>query len=292
MTTTTTRPKRNKWSILALLLVLGILAVAGVWLLRRQLRVLYYQGRAILASDSVNNDGDFHNILFIHHSTGRGLIADGAVREQFTAAGYDFWDMDYNYLGLTNAQGERTGYTYFIPDDNTDPDGYAALFSQTLYEQPRNAFSGIMQHQVIIFKSCFPTSDIQDEAQLAAYQAYYRQIRDVIDQYPDHLFIVMTPPPLEASNTTPENAGRARAFANWLASDEFLAGHPNLATFDFFNLLAGDDPDAPDFNMLRTAYQHGGGDSHPNKEANETIGPLFAAFVLQTIESYRTFYPG
>lgn len=292
MTTLTVRPKRSRWGLLILALALCISAAAGAWLFRRQLRMFYYQGRAILASGAIANTGNFHNILFIHHSTGRGLIAGGQVREQFTAAGYDFWDLDYNAIGLTNPAGARTGYTYFIPGDNTDPDGYAALFSQPLYERPRNAFSGVMQHQVIIFKSCFPTSDIQDAAQLAAYQAYYRQIRDVIDQHPDHLFIVMTPPPLEASNTTPENAARARAFANWLGSDEFLAGHANLATFDFFNLLAGDDPGAPDFNTLRTAYQPGGGDSHPNKQANETIGPLFVSFVRQTIAAYAAAYQG
>ena len=67
----------------------------------------------------------------------------------------------------------------------------------------------------------------------------------MVDQHPDRVFIVLTPPPLVPEHTTPEIAARARAFANWLKSDEYLDGHANLVTFDFFELLAEDDPHIP-----------------------------------------------
>ncbi len=107
-----------------------------------------------------------------------------------------------------------------------------------------------------------------------------------MDRHPDRAFIVVTPPPLNPADTEPETAARARAFANWLKSDEFLAGHPNVSTFDFFELLAEGNPSASDFNMLRAAYREGE-DSHPNQLANETIGPLFADFIIEVAQTYR-----
>jgi len=278
-------------------LVLGLVVVALALLpvvawgvrgrgLRAAARVILDTGRALLDDAPAQSSADFDNVIFVHHSTGRNLIAQGSMRERLSAAGFRFWDHDYNYLGLTRPDGEQAGYSYSIPDDNTDPDGYARLFSQPLYAQPWNAFSGLMQHQVIIFKSCFPVNHIADAAQLERYKSYYRQIRAVTDQHPDHIFIVVTPPPLNPAATNPAEAARARAFADWLASDEFLAGHANLFTFDFFDLLAEGDGSAPDFNTLRAAYRTGD-DSHPNRTANETIGPLFADFIVTAVETYR-----
>ena len=74
--------------------------------------------------------------------------------------------------------------------------------------------------------------------------------------------------------------------ADWLVSDEFLNGHENLASFDLFTLLAEDDPNASDYNMLREDYREGD-DSHPTKTANQFIGPIFVESVVGAIEAYR-----
>ena len=49
-----------------------------------------------------------------------------------------------------------------------------------------------MQYDVIAFKSCFPTSNIQSDEQLADYKSYYLSIRDRMDEYPYKVFIVVT----------------------------------------------------------------------------------------------------
>lgn len=242
--------------------------------------------KAVLESPAVTADGDFSNVIFLHHSTGRNLIQQGGVREQLTTAGFQFWDHDYNRDGLTRPDGQRAGYGYNIPDDNTDPDGFARIFSQRLYSRPLNAFSGLMQHDVIIFKSCFPVSHITSDAQLEQYKIHYLGMLEVMDQHPDHIFIAVTSPPLNPAETDAETAARAGVFANWLTSDDFLGGHPNVFTFDFFDLLAEHEPSASDYNMLRATYRDGQ-DSHPNLLANQTIGPLFADFVIGAVQMYR-----
>lgn len=280
--------KRSRIVVWGLVLLLATAGVLAVWRFRYKLRPLYHLARAVLSGSSVTGSGDFTNVLFIHHSVGQNLIAQGHVRERFAEARYDLWDHNYNHIGLTRPDGSRAGYSYNIPDDNTDPDGYAEIFSQRRYSLPLNAFSAIMQHEVIVFKSCFPTSDISDSGQLEAYRNYYLGIREVTRQHPDHLFIALAPPPLAPEATSPENAARAREFADWLASDDYLTGQANLYVFDLFDRLAEDDPSSPERNMLRQEYRpEQEGDSHPNALANETIGPQLFEFVIQKSETYR-----
>ncbi len=226
-------------------------------------------------------------VIFLHHSTGQGLIDQGGLRQRLTALGYEFFDHGYNDAGLTLANGQSANMNFDIPDDNTDPDGFNILFAQPVTSPSSNAFSHLMQYDVLAFKSCFPSANIESNQQLEEYKTYYRNIRAVMDKYPNKIFIVVTPPPNTPAETNSQNAARARAWANWLKSPEYLSGHPNVFTFDFFNLLAESNQSARDYNMLRAAYRLGDAhDSHPNERANREIAPQFADFIAQAIKSY------
>jgi hypothetical protein len=284
--------KRYIYIGIAVILVVGIVFVALYgsrawrWLRGRFARPLP------VSTEPVNADGTYTNVIFLHHSTGHNLIAQGDVRPLFTQKGYRFWDHDYNTLGLTRPDGTRTGTSYGIPEitpdaqggGNTNPEGLAVLFAQPVHDPPDNAFSRLLQHEVLIFKSCFPNSAIGSAESLEQHKTWYLGMRDVIDQHPDRVFILLTTPPLHPKATNSEDAARARALVDWLQSDEFLAGHPNLFVFDFFDLLAD-----PETNMLRTEYQIDPDttDSHPNALANQTIGPLFVDFVDKAVQAYR-----
>jgi MYXO-CTERM domain-containing protein len=219
-------------------------------------------------------------IIFLHHSCGQNLINEGGVREGLTDLGYAFYDHGYNGEGLRDADGSYTGRNFDVPGDNTDPDGIAEIFQQPLHDPPDNTFSHLMQYDVIAFKSCFPTSNIGSEEQLNEYKGYYLSVRDRMDEYPDKLFVVVTQPPQVPGASDRDEARRARALADWLRSDEFLSGHPNVVTFDFFGLLAGAD------DFLRPEYRNDDYDAHPNARANREIGPQFVAFIDEAIRSY------
>jgi hypothetical protein len=280
--------------ILAMAALITIRLVTGRGLGLRSLpRTMLSLVRAVNDRKAVTgyNRGNFTNIIFLHHSTGNNLVEQGGVRERFTQAGYDFWDHSYNNPGLRDPFGSYTGYSYMVPRDNTDPDGLATIFSQRVYDLPLNTLSGLFQHEVIIFKSCFaPANHITSDQQLEQYKAWYVGMREVMGEHPEKLFVVMTFPPLNPAETTPDEAFRARAFANWLKSDEFLNRYPNIATLDFFDLLAESNPVAEDFNMLRADYREGS-DSHPNRIANEAIGPIFVDFVINSIQEYKAVVP-
>lgn len=232
--------------------------------------------------------GEYTDIIFLHHSTGNNLVEQGNVRQLFSQAGYSFWDQSYNYQGLRDPEGNLTGYAYTVPRDNTDPDGLARVFNQKIYDQPINALSGLMQHEVIVIKSCFaPTSNIMSDERLEEYKNYYLDMRETMVSNPGKVFVIMTQPPLNPAETNPEEAARARQLANWLKSSDFNQGLENVFVFDYLNSLASNDSSAVDFNMLRREYRNGG-DSHPNQVANQQIAPQFVDFVIEAIQEYKT----
>jgi hypothetical protein len=292
----TSNHKKRGFLITVLILIILVIVLAIVMpgfrkdmrgLVRTTLNVI----KATLEQQEVvaYSQGDLTNIIFLHHSTGRNLIDQGQIREQFTELGFHFWDHGYNFEWLRDSSGNPTGYSFNVPGDNTDPDGIARIFTQRVYPLPLNTFSGLLQYEVIIFKSCFaPTSKISSDDQLAQYKAYYLQVRDAIDQHPDKLFLLLTQPPLNPAETNHEEADRARNLADWLASQAYLEGRTNFFVYDFFDALAEDDPNAADLNMLRSEFRNGA-DSHPNKKANQEIGPMLVEYVVNAIDTYRSF---
>jgi len=245
--------------------------------------------QASLDSRRVKESGAqaYANIIFLHHSTGERLIEAGHLREELRIHGYALWDHGYNFQGLHDPEGIPAGYSYNIPSDNTDPLGLAQILTQPHLPLPTNTLSGLLQHEVILLKSCFtPTSEIADDARLEAYMQAYLDMRTAIANHPEKLFIILTQPPLNPDATHPQQAARARKLADWLASNDFHGELDNLVVFDLFDRLAESDPSAPDFNMLRQEYRDGL-DSHPNQLANETIAPVLADFIIQAIERYR-----
>lgn len=236
-------------------------------------------------------------ILFLHHSVGWGIIDQGKVRDLLAeynrrnGTDYRLWDHGYNEDGLRDPQGVSQQRNFNIPEDNTNPDGYAALFAQPRNNPPDNAFSRILEYDVIIFKSCFPACNIENIGKLARFQEYYRSILATMQSYPDKLFIPCTPPPLTPGWTNRTEATNARAYSRWLTSQDFLKGAPNVVPFDLFNALAENNTGASDYSMLRKDFRPGlfglKKDSHPNRKANQTVAPLLVECITKAIEQYR-----
>ncbi|MCA9972004.1 MAG: hypothetical protein KC425_17390 [Anaerolineales bacterium] len=117
----------------------------------------------------------------------------------------------------------------------------------------------------VLFKSCFPNSDLYgrpDDAPTPGYDFtvgnarwVYNEILQYFATRPDKLFVVITAPPLSAP-AIPENA---RAFNQWLVHDwlrENAYPYDNVAVFDFFNVLTG--PDAH-HRVVDGAIEHAAG---------------------------------
>ena len=94
-----------------------------------------------------------------------------------------------------------------------------------------------------------------------------------VDRYPEHLFVPLTPPPLRATRTRPDQARRARAFARWMMSAKFHQNRLNVIPYDLFDALATAEDDAVP-NVLRPEYcRRMWLDSHPNLRADRAVAP-------------------
>ncbi|NWJ96041.1 MAG: hypothetical protein HXX20_09680 [Chloroflexi bacterium] len=242
------------------------------------------------------------NILFLHHSVGNGIIEQGEVRRllaeynQSNKTAYRLWDHGYNAEGLRDPKGQAQKRNFNIPDDNTNPDGYNTIFLQQPHTPPDNTLSHLLQYDVIIFKSCYPTCNIETTEKLTKFKNYYRTIMGVMRCHPEKLFIPCTPPPLIPSWTNPTESTNARAFAEWLLSPAFLTGTPNVVVFDLFSTLADNNRATSDYNTLHKDYRITGGgffgqksekkDAHPNKKANQTVAPKLVEFFTKAIAQY------
>ncbi|MBN2081457.1 hypothetical protein JW859_04525 [bacterium] len=241
--------------------------------------------------------GGLTNLFFLHHSTGQGII-NGGVRSAIAAyntahsTSFEFWDHCYTWEslpdwpgGLVDPDGNATGTSYGGPCDDTDPPDLYEIWTsgESNYVEVRNNI--LDNHEVIAFKSCFPASAISSSGMLQNYKDYYLGMRDVFDAHLDHLFVVMSTPPLHPDETNAEDAARARQFANWLKSSTYLSGHPNVVCFDLFDQLASDGSDGP-INTLRTSYLPDWTDSHPNAAGNAAVAPVFANFLCDSAVAY------
>jgi len=227
--------------------------------------------------------GTKNKLFFLHHSVGEGLVTTGNMRaivisyNNINGTNYAFWDHGYNSDGLRNPDGHFTGTSFPVPDDNTDPDGLYYLFTSSNADAV-SARNQMLEYDVISFKSCYTVSNIPDDNTLNQYKNWYLEMRNFFDQHPEKIFVVMSPPPLHRLNTNSIAAANARNFANWLKSSDYIGGRTNVVCFDLFNYLAGYD------NMLNYAYErtHEDADSHPNTLGYQTVGPIFAQFLIDT----------
>lgn len=218
-------------------------------------------------------------MVFLHHSVGRGILYEGGLRDSLL-------DMGIVVKGATYGDeiGQHTDIKDWVPKFQNDMERILSFKAH-----PDRYYSGAMSNDIVMFKSCFPNSDISGEGQapgnavspdktVANYQEVFRQLKEEMARYPDKLYIYVTSPPLAAESTTAENASRARMFNEWLTK-EYLpeyqkeAGQSNLAIFDLFGVLADDK------GFLKEEFRRPGrGDSHPNASANQIAATSFMDF--------------
>jgi len=180
-------------------------------------------------------------VFFIHHSTGQ-IYWEGGLKAALEAHGYS---------------GRAPWW-----DGGTDPYDFPSLFNSS------DSWQIIGDANIILFKSCFPASNITSDEMLEEYKGYYRQLYSVYAKYPNRVFVPMSTPPLLRNNTSYAAAKRALEFEEWLLNEYKTAyTGTNLAPFGLHSLLsdsdgyldsefAGDDP----------------ADDHPNSHSGTVVG--------------------
>lgn len=224
-------------------------------------------------------------LVFVHHSCGANWLSDwsGSLGEVLGESNYYVSDTSYGWGPLdadvgSGVIGDHTDighwYNWFVgPNHDTYMDAlYTTTAQNATYARPMADPGG--ENEVIIFKSCYPNSDLggtpddppndgenllrgvgawSDHHTVANAKGIYNDILAYFQTRQDKLFVVITAPPLLPGSTSETAAANARALNNWLVH-EWLADYPyhNVAVFDFYNVLTtnGGDADTNDYGWV------------------------------------------
>ncbi len=234
----------------------------------------------LVAADNPNPPSSPVKLIFIHHSTGGNWLAD-ANDSLYGELGKALMNNNY-YVSATNygwgpdSIGDRTDIVnwpeWFTGSSTTAI--LAALYAETGQNfQDFGAWNRMATdpgglNQIVLFKSCFPNSNltgnptdspytepIDGEYSVANAKTVYNRLLTYFATRQDKLFVVITAPPLneseypEDAQTPAARAANARAFNNWLVNN-WLTGysHSNVAVFDYYNVLSsnGGSPNVND----------------------------------------------
>jgi hypothetical protein len=212
-------------------------------------------------------------MLWHHHSTGDSLL-DGGLRAALESNNIDFHDINY----------EEASVEGYVIGDHTDPPDFPKNFNTPKYFDVLKSWELTgekKQHDIIMFKSCFPASNIDDDAMLAQYQGYYNSLLPTFKAHPDILFIAMSTPPLVKRDTSPERAARARTWSKWLTT-EWVKGAHNVRAFDLFGSLAILEG-KPDENTLTPQFATSRDDSHPSPAGARAVTRLFIPWLNRAL---------
>ncbi len=255
-------------------------------------------------------------LIFIHHSTGGNWLADPNNDQPYGGLAQALMQNNYfvsatNYGWGPEAIGDRTDIPNW-PEWFTGPNRdtiLAAVYGESgqnygdfgAWSRLPNDPGG--ENEIMMLKSCFPNSDLygdpndppasspNDEFSVSNAKAVYNDLLTYFETRQDKLFIVITAPPLQSSETAPDRAANARAFNNWLVNDWLAAyAHNNVAVFDYYNVLTDkSNANAESGNHHRWwngAVQHvqavnsnysayPSGDSHPSTAGHQKAAAEF-----------------
>jgi hypothetical protein len=255
------------------------------------------------APPNPNPPDEVVKLIFIHHSTGGNWLAAPNQDQPYGDLGRTLMENNYfvsatNYGWGPDGIGDRTDIVNW-PEWFTGPNRDTIV--QAVYEEsgqnigdfgawPRLDQDSGGENVIVMFKSCFPNSDlygnpddppadaINDQYTVANAKAVYNQLLTYFATRQDKLFVVITAPPLMASETAPDRAANARAFNNWLVYDWLRDyAYPNVAVFDYYNVLTAPDNHhrwtGSDIEHVQTVdtdlSAYPSGDSHPSTAGHQ-----------------------
>jgi len=147
------------------------------------------------------------------------------------------------------------------------------------------------QYQVILFKHCYPVSNIQadkdsadinsDYKSLANYMCQYAALRDKMHEFPDTKFIVWTGAAQVKSAVSEDQAIRAREFFTWVKDEWDLPGD-NIHIWDLYSL------ETEGGLYFKEEYATSSNDSHPNSEFAGKAVQLVFNRIIDVIENNGT----
>ena len=249
------------------------------------------------------------NIIFLHHSTGRVIWNGGNTPSKITQLAGKFSTRlestlntqaklrqlfkEYNKEHNTRYSITEKIFPKTVPYGwNNFPYDYYNIWVKNEGDEPYMEEPTLemltRDYQIIIFKHCFPVSNIladQDSADinsdiktLSNYKLQYEALRDKLHTFPETRFILFTGAAQVQSAITGDEAGRAKEFFKWVTEQWDLPGD-NIYIWDLYSLQTEGGL------YFKDEYAASPQDSHPNDEFAGNVVKLLFNRIIDVIEN-------
>lgn len=220
----------------------------------------------------------FRSGMFFHHSSGEYIWGPNgsstSVPQEMAR-----YNTQHGYFGQNAVTLSETWYP--VNYDNE----WAIWHDIFTTNSPENISSYFAGNKIIMVKSCFPSSAIEEIGQaidtltpdyktVYNYKWHWRNIISVMRSHPQNFFVIWTNAPLTLEETTPASALLSKQFCKWakdtLANglDPVFGAFPNnVYVFDYFSKLTNAS------GYMQSQYAVGPHDPHPNSAATALVAP-------------------
>ncbi len=244
------------------------------------------------------NTENQYKIIFLHHSTGEVIKIGGVPPPRFIHRFIKFetsaskWFKEYNKSNKTNYIFDDQYFPKREPYGwNNYPYDYYNIWVKNAGDKPYLDEPTLeiltTQYNLIIFKHCFPVSNIEKDINMADinssekrienYKLQYLALKKKLNEFPKTKFLIWTGAAQVEANTTREQAERAKSFFSWV-QNEWDTTNDNIFIWDFYDL------ETEGTLYLKKEYARNPNDSHPNQEFAKKVLPLFCQRIIEVIE--------
>lgn len=234
-------------------------------------------------------------IVFLHHSTGQSIWIGKTNRYiyKFTKRNdVQSYFSKYNSSNKTNYLITERSFPAMEPYGwQNYPFDYYNIWVKNSGDNPFMNEPTLelltKEYDVIIFKHCYPVSNILEdtgnpdinskERRIENYKLQYNALKKKMHEFPQNKFIVWTPAVMPKSILPEDKAQRTKEFYQWMinAWDDY---GDNIFIWDFYKY------ETEGGLFLKDEYSTGLNDAHPNKQFAGRIAPLFSQFIINVIE--------
>jgi hypothetical protein len=239
-----------------------------------------------------------YRILFLHHSTGEVILHAGetpSLLKRKLLGNRSFvsrWLDKYNKENKTNYVFENR----YFPKSNlygwsNYPYDYYNIWVKHAGDEPYKSEPTLEiltpKYDLIIFKHCYPVSDIAENSDqpnidsetktIDNYKLQYEALRLKMAEFPETKFLVWTGAARVETAITREQAERAKQFFDWVKSD-WIANSTNIFIFDFYT------QETEGLLYLKNENAQSPSNSHPGKLFARKAAELFCRRIVEVIE--------
>jgi len=250
---------------------------------------------ALLAGCGTNQE-PMKKIIFLHHSTGNNVWRGETNRYIYKLIPRGDVEKFFDKYNKKNKTGYEIKDQYFPKSEpygwNNYPFDYYNIWVKNSGEKPYMEEPTLemltKEYDVIIFKHCFPVSNINEDTgnpdidspvkSIENYKLQYEALKDKMHQFPDNKFIIWTPAVNTQALMSEDQAIRTKEFHDWMINDWDENGD-NIYIWDFYKY----ETDGGIYLAEKNAASPQ--NSHPNSEFSGRVAPLFGKFIVDVIES-------